>query len=358
MDLERLRRAPAGRLAMVGRAFGPRWSEERSREAIRLSRAARGRDPRAILEWALVAVALAESSRLRRAWARAQLELGNALRLVDRLPEAAAVLRRAARLVDADASSAQRLDLLSYRASLALDRGDWPKTIRHAAAGVEAASGERRLSFAIHLANGHRMGGRVREAAAIYWRIMQGAEELDHRRLALGAVHSLTLSLVEAGESDAALRALEDSRPLYRLLGTPRERLSLEWIEAMLLHPQDRQPGAIEALLGVRARLLDLEQPVDGMAAGVDALYLLAWAGCRADYDGLLDELLATPVEHVPGAAVAALRRLRGRPPAAVCRAVPEVLRQLGSSTAVIGATRPVVGSRRPLTAEGRQPLQ
>lgn len=345
MELERLLAVPGPRLEMIGRSLGRRWSAERSREAVDCARTIRSRDVRSGLDWAQLAAGLAEASGDRGARARARLELGNALRLADRLPESAAALRRAARLVDGAAPPAQRIDLLSYRTALALDRGDWRQAIRLATEGVGLASADDVLRFSVHLANGHKMAGQAHAAAAIEWRIVQAAEQLDHQRFAHGCLDGLNASLMQAGELDAADRGIEASRALWRLRpGTPSETLLRHWMSALVRYAQERRPSALDDLLTVRTGLLEVDQPIYAMAVGIDTLYLLAWSGRRPGFDALLAELVTAPSERLPDEVGGLLRRLQGEPPAALQQATPRLLRLLGTHPSVLGATHPVAG--------------
>ena len=179
--------------------------------------------------------------------ARALGALADALRLGDRLDDAAAHLRRAWQALGGGTGDPlERAELLRHEAGLRLTLGDFDAAaaLLRPAASLFRLCRDRhqegrtlqKLAFAV----GHENPA---QGVAMAERALELIDAGREPRLDLVARHLLIWFLNDSGEGWLALGLLKQSRPLYRQLGDSQPRLLLPWLEARIC----RQLGQLEA---------------------------------------------------------------------------------------------------------------
>lgn len=294
LDLDALLRQPSGRLEMVARSAHPRCRARLLDEALARMHGARRHDLGEVERFAEAARRLADPGDDEAAAIRARLELANVARCRDRLEVAHRRLVAVEPLVRTSGGPGERLDLLRYRAAVAIDAGRPAAALPDLAAALEHASPVSSARVWTQIAIAYGDAGGWAEGRAAGRIAMELAEEADDQVLALCATHNLAANLCDSGQPDLALPVLEGLRPLYRGVGTKGDRLRARWVWARALTAAGSAAQGLEQLETLAAvALADAAVPPRlALQIGLDAVAAARRHRRRAEADGLLGDVL------------------------------------------------------------------
>lgn len=263
------------------------------------------REPRAAMEMAHLALALAElvdpeilpGHPLRFDWrGEALLALAHAKRTAGDFPGARSALDLAEdSLLQGTEDQTELAMLHVQRARLSTDLGDFEKAVGQLdeatalfrRAGNRIALGKVLLHQAVIL--------RQIEPARAITLAEEGSLLIDRGsepRAELSSIYTRAYSHNELGNSDEAERLLESSRFLLARFGDPATRTSLEWLAARIRARQGRTAEAERRLREVRDRYLAADFRLEAVLSTVELIELVASQGRTGEALDLAREVL------------------------------------------------------------------
>lgn len=317
----RLLRASGGQRQLILANSRRAGRLEICRRSVEISEALRNADATAMLEWARVAVAVAQALPSRSklgllaedARAEAWGALANALRVKGDLRGAERAWARA----DAhrDAGSHEPLlnaKLLQLKGSLCIEQRRYREAADHLteACRLYGLVDERHLEgrTLVNLARAHRLQDRLDRAIPC---ALQGAWQVDGRvepSLKLMAIHNLVIYMDEAGHTREALAALQWAEPLYERLAEPLQRLRLRWLHGRLAASTGDVKAALSNLDAARRGFVDLDMAYDAALAALELAVVYARLGQVGRVEGLAQEMYPVFISRdIPREAAASL---------------------------------------------------
>jgi tetratricopeptide (TPR) repeat protein len=273
--------------------------------ALEAARREAQREPRAAVEMAHLALALAElvdpeiqpSHPLRSDWrGEALLALAHAKRTAGDFPGARSALNLAEdALLQGTEDQTEMAMLQVQRARLSTDLGDFEKAVEQLDA---AATLFRRAGNRIAL-------GKVLLHQAVILRQIEPAQAItlaeegsllidrgSEPRAELSSVYTRAYSHNELGNADEAERLLESSRFLLARFDDAATRASLEWLAARIRARQGRTAEAERRLREVRDRYLAADFRLEAVLSTVELIELIASQGRTGEALDLAREVL------------------------------------------------------------------
>jgi len=214
----------------------------------------------------------------------AQAALGNALRVAQRLDEAAGAMARARELFELGTRDLSlELFLLEREAALGADR----RRFREAAAGLKKAYRGYRSLGDEHLAGRTLVqlgiyttyAGHPEEALAILRRSLDLLDASRDPSVAYAAMHSQVWILCDCGRYREAERQLFQLRPFQQAQGGRVNRLKLRWLEGRIDAGLERLERAEATLLEVRDGMTAIGRAYDAALAALDLAAALLGRG-------------------------------------------------------------------------------
>lgn len=294
VNLTRLLSLPPRRQAMVIDSLNPVGRRRLLEETLGRMVDERRDDPQRVRELAEMAARIADRAGDIAAATRARLELANAQRRLGSHSEAGATLLMTEPILRAGGTQADITLFLSYRASLALEQGDW----RSALTDLEMAkrSCSRMLSGALwtQMAMALEQQGDLRGAMSWSWQAVQLAEEMDLPLIMNCAGHNLARCLSDSGHPEAAGQLLDRLRPLNVLVGN-----EYDWVKAECTRAQALAgAGSLDAALDILRKLAissfrdDRLSLQTGLHIALDAVAVARRRGHAAGARAILAEVL------------------------------------------------------------------
>jgi tetratricopeptide (TPR) repeat protein len=273
--------------------------------ALEAARREAQRTPRAAMEVAHLAMALAErvdpeiqsSHPLRFDWrGEALLALAHAKRTAGDFPGAKSALNLAEdAFLQGTEDETERAMLQVQKARLSTDLGDFEKAVEQLdvaatlfrRAGNRIAMGKVLLHQAVIL--------RQIEPARAITLAEEGSlliNRASEPRAELSSVYTRAYSHNELGNTDEAERLLESSRFLLARFDDTATRASLEWLAAKIRAQQGRTEEAERRLREVRNLYLEADFPLEAVLSTVDLIELVASQGQTEEALSLAREIL------------------------------------------------------------------
>ncbi|MDP9120347.1 MAG: tetratricopeptide repeat protein [Acidobacteriota bacterium] len=276
-------------------------------ELVGRSHTARYRDPEAMLRWAELALRVASRcapqdlgnpEKLADLRARAWVQLGNALRVVGRLPEAEEAMAEARRYREVGTGDPiLRARLLEQMASLHTFKRRFESAVRTLDEAIVIYR-----EFGDHHALARTMVSKAttllyatepEKAVHILTRAIPLIDYEEDPHLLLAACHNLVRCYIDLDRPEQALSLYSETRDLYRELDDSLILLRAQWQEGQLLRDLGRLANAESALLRARKGFVErgLAYEVAVISLDLAAVYVKL---------GSTEDLKQTVVEAIP----------------------------------------------------------
>lgn len=214
----------------------------------------------------------------------AQAALGNALRVAQRLDEAAGAMARARELFELGTRDLPlEIFLLEREAPLDVDR----RRFQEAAAGLKKvyrgyrSLGDRHLAgrTLVQLGICATYAGHPEQALAILRRSLDLIDAARNPSVAYAAAHSQVSILCDCGRFREAERQLFELRPFQQAQGGRINRLKLRWLEGRIDAGQEKLERAEATLLEVQEGMTAIGRAYDAALASLDLAAVLMGRG-------------------------------------------------------------------------------